>query len=145
MSEKFPSEALRIMDERFGCDSLIALATSVNGMPYVRAVNSFYTDGSFYVVTYALSSKIQQIADNPTVAICGDWFTGHGVGENIGHILAPENENIADKLRTVFAEWYGNGHVNEADPNTCILRIRMTHGILMSHGTRYEIDFTTAA
>lgn len=144
MNTGFPAEARRIMDERFGCDALIALATTVNGTPYVRAVNSYYEDGSFYIVTYALSSKMRQIAENPTVAICGEWFTGHGVGENMGHILAPEHADLADKLRTVFAEWYDNGHVDESDPNTCILRIRMTDGVLMLHGTRYDIDFTAA-
>ena len=49
---------------------------------------------------------------------------------------------IMSKLRTVFAEWYGNGHVDEEDPNTCLLRIRLTTGILYHHGTRYDIDFT---
>ena len=54
----------------------------------------------------------------------------------------PGNEDLADKLRTVFAEWYDNGHTNEEDENTIILRIRLTDGILFHHGTRYEIDFS---
>lgn len=41
-----------------------------------------------------------------------------------------------------FASWYDNGHINEEDPNTCILCIKLTDGILFSHGKRYEIDFT---
>ena len=60
----------------------------------------------------------------------------------MGHILAPENADLADKLRTAFAEWYDNGHSDESDPNTIILRIRLTSGVLFSHGTRYDIDFT---
>ena len=131
-----------ILDRRFGCDSLIALATADGGVPSVRTVNAYYEDGSFYVVTYALSNKMLQIGRNPAVAICGEWFTAHGVGESLGHILAPENAGLADKLRAAFAEWYGNGHVNESDPNTCILRIRLTDGVLFSDGTRYDIDFT---
>lgn len=142
MSEKFPKEAQDIMNERFGCDSLIALATIDADVPSVRAVNSYYEDGAFYVITYALSNKMQQIAKNPKVAICGEWFTAHGIGENLGHILDKKNEEIASKMRVVFAEWYGNGHTNEKDPNTCILCIHLTDGVLMSHGTRYDIDFT---
>lgn len=142
MTEKFPLEAQKIMDERFGKDSLIALATVDGDTPAVRAVNSYYEEGAFYVITYAKSNKMKQIAKNPKVAICGDWFTGHGIGENLGHILDEKNAEIADKLRKAFAQWYGNGHTNEADPNTCILRIRLTDGVLMSHGTRYTIDFT---
>ncbi len=129
------------MDQRFGHDNLIALATLSGDTPSVRTVNAYYEDGCFYTVTHALSGKMQQIGINPKVAICGDWFTAHGFGENMGHILLPENADMADKLRTVFAEWYSNGHTNEADPNTIILRIRLTDGVLFWHGTRYEIDF----
>ena len=136
MAEKFPIEARKIMDERFTCDSLIALATVENGAPYVRAVNSYYEDGCFYVVTHAKSNKMKQIEANPAVSICGDWFTAQGMGENLGHVLLPENADMMDKLRTVFAEWYDNGHVNEADANTILLRIRLNRGVLLSNGTR---------
>lgn len=131
-----------IMKERFGKDSLIALATVEEGIPSVRTVNTVYIDGAFYVVTYALSGKIRQISKNPTVAVCGDWFTAHGVGENLGHVLLERNQGIMGKLRTAFAAWYGNGHTNEEDPNTCLLKIRLTDGVLFSHGTRYDIDFS---
>ncbi len=131
-----------IMQERFGHDNLIALATVDGFSPAVRTVNAYYEDGSFYVVTYALSGKMQQIRANPQVAICADWFTARGVGENLGHILLKENAELAGKLRTAFSEWYGNGHINEEDVNTIILRVRLTNGVLFHHGTRYEINFT---
>lgn len=130
-----------ILQERFGKDSLIALATVDGGIPAVRTVNTVYIDGAFYVVTYALSGKMKQIAKNPAVAICGDWFTAHGVGENLGHVLLEENQGIMETLREAFAAWYHNGHTNEADPNTCLLKIRLTDGVLFSHGTRYDIEF----
>lgn len=142
MNEKFPLAAQRIMNDRFNKDSLIALATVDGNTPHVRAVNSYYEDGCFYTITYALSNKMKQIALNPTVAICGDWFTGHGIGDNLGWIRDEKNNDIANKLRAAFAAWYDNGHTNEADVNTVILRIRMTDGVLLHHGTRFEIDFT---
>ena len=132
----------QILTNRFGKDSLIALATVENGIPHVRTVDAVYRDGAFYVVTYALSGKMQQIAKNPTVAISGEWFTAHGIGENLGHVLLPENGAIMDILRAAFAAWYDNGHTNEADPNTCLLKIKLTDAVLFSNGTRYEIDFT---
>ena len=131
-----------ILTERFGKDSLIALATVEDGIPHVRTVDAVYLDGAFYVVTHSLSGKMQQIAKNPTVAISGEWFTAHGTGENLGHVLLPENKKIMDILRAAFAAWYDNGHTNEADPNTCLLRITLTDGVLFSDGIRYEIDFT---
>ena len=131
-----------ILSDRFGKDSLIALATVEDGIPHVRIVDAVYIDGAFYVVTYSLSGKMQQIAKNPTVAISGEWFTAHGVGENLGHVLLSENKEIMDILHAAFAEWYDNGHTNEADPNTCLLKISLTDGVLFSDGTRYDIDFT---
>lgn len=139
---KLNAEITAILNQRFGKDSLIALATVDGDSPAVRTIDAYYENGSFYSVTYALSGKMQQIAVNPKVAICGDWFTAHGIGENMGHILLPENTTLADKLRTAFAAWYSNGHINEADENTIILRIRLTDGVLFNQGTRYEIDFT---
>ena len=137
----FAPEAQAIMNERFGRDRLIALATAVDGMPYVRTVNAYYENGAFYVITYAQSSKMKQIDQNPTVAISGDWFTAHGTAENIGWICKPANKALADRLTAAFADWINNGHTNFVDPNTIILRIRLTHGVLFSHGTRYDIDF----
>lgn len=141
MEEKLTRETAEIMDERFGCDTLLSLATVEDGIPSVRIVNSFYEEGAFYIVTYALSNKMRQIEKNPTVAVCGEWFTAHGIGENLGHVRAEKNEEIMSKLRAVFSEWYDNGHTNEEDPNTCLLRIRLTDGVLFHHGTRYDIDF----
>ena len=137
----FPEEAQNIMNERFGKDVLIALATVDGDLPAVRAVNAYYTDGASYVVTHALSNKMKQLEKNPNIAICGDWFTARGVGENQGHVLAPENAAVMEMLRTVFSAWYTNGHVNEADPGTCLLRIRLETGVLFDHGTRYDLEF----
>lgn len=139
---KINAEVAAIMDERFGHDNLIALATVDGDSPAVRTVNAYYEDGAFYTITYALSGKMQQIGRNPKVAICGDWFTARGTAHSMGHILLPENADLADKLRTAFAEWYDNGHTNENDPNTIILRIRLTEGVLFHHGARYDIAFT---
>lgn len=135
-------EAMQIMTERFGKDSLISVATVDEGRPYVRTVDAYYADGAFYVVTYTLSNKMRQIARHPEVAVCGDWFTGHGTGENLGHVLKAEHAALMEKIRAAFAAWYTGGHVDEADPNTCLLRIQMTDGLLLKEGVSYPIDFT---
>lgn len=135
------AEIAKILTERFGHDNLIALATLDGDSPAVRTVNAYFEDGAFYTVTYARSGKMQQISDNPKVAICGEWFTARGIGENMGHILNPENAAMADILRATFSVWYSNGHIHEEDPNTIILRIRLTDGVLFHQGNRYEIDF----
>ena len=137
---KYP-EAEKILIERFGKDTLISLATLDGKRPAVRIVNSCYEDGAFYTVTSARSGKMKQIKKNPEVALCAEWFTAWGVGENLGHVREAGNAAIMAKLREAFAEWYDNGHINEANPHTCLLRVRLAEGVLMSHGTKYEIDF----
>lgn len=139
---KLSADAEKIMLERFGKDSIIALATTVDNKPYVRNVNSFYENGSFYVLTYGLSNKMKQIQKNPIVAIAGDWFTANGKGINLGYFGQKENKEVADKMKVAFSEWINNGHNNFEDENTCILQIELTDGVLLSHGTRYDIDFT---
>lgn len=140
--EKLTEAAEKILLERFDKDSVIALATTANDRPYVRSVNAFYDDGAFYVLTYALSNKMKQIVVNPHVAISGEWFTANGMGVQLGYFGKAENAPIAEKMKTVFAEWIDNGHNNFEDENTCILKIELTDGVLFSHGTRYDIDFT---
>ena len=140
--EKLTRKAEEIMAERFGKDNIIALATTENNIPYVRSVNAFYEDKAFYVITYGISNKMKQIEKNPVVAIAGEWFTAHGKGINLGYFGKNENAGIAEKLRVAFAEWIDNGHNDFSDENTCILCIKLTDGLLLSHGTRYDIDFT---
>ena len=142
MSEKFSAAAKEAMTERFGHDTCISLVTVDGSTPWVRTVNSYYENGAFYVVTYALSNKMRHIEKNPAVVICGDWFSAHGTGENLGYILDEKNAELAAKLRAAFASWYNNGDTNESDPNTCILCIHLKNGILHSGGKKYDIDFT---
>ncbi|MEG0366863.1 MAG: pyridoxamine 5'-phosphate oxidase family protein [Coprobacillus sp.] len=137
--KKFAQQIEEIMKERFGKDTILALATIDNEKPYVRSVNAYYEDGAFYVITYALSNKMKQIEKNPIVAISGEWFTAHGKGINLGYYKKRENQEIAEKLNVVFAEWIGNGHNDFDDENTIILCIELTDGVLLSHGTRYEL------
>ena len=134
-------EAETIMEERFGGDTVIALATSENDLPSVRYVNTFYEDGAFYVLTYALSNKMKQLRTNPSAAIAAEWFTANAVGENLGFFSRKENEEIARKMKVRFREWIDNGHSDLTDENTVILKLRLTNGVLFSHGTRYDLLF----
>ena len=136
--KKLGEGAEKIMIERFGKDTVIALATVENEIPYVRYVNAYYEKGAFYIITYALSSKMKHMESNPVIAIAGEWFTAHGRGRNLGWFGKEENHEIAGRLKKVFSEWIGNGHNNFDDGNTVILCVELTDGLLLSHGTRYE-------
>ena len=131
-------EAKKTMKERFGKDAVMALATMENGMPSVRYVNAYYEDGAFYIITNARSGKMRQIKKEPRVALAGEWFTAHGMGIDLGYFGKEENRGVAEKLKQVFSQWIDNGHNDLGDENTIILCVKLTDGILLSHGTRYK-------
>ena len=134
--------AMNIMAERFGKDSLIAIATSDGERLYNRIVDAYYENGAFFISTNALSNKMKQIEVNSEVAVCAvDWFSGHGTGKNLGWVLEPQNEEIRSKLREAFV-WYDDAN-DEQDKNCSILEIRLTDGMLIKdhHAVRYQIDF----
>lgn len=133
-------QAEKIMAERFGKDTVIAMATVNDGVPYVRYVNAYYESGSFYTITYALSNKMKHIEKDPIVGIAGEWFTAHGKGCNLGYFGNPENAAIAEKLRIAFADWIDNGHNDFSDKNTIILRVELSDAVLLSSGKRYEFS-----
>lgn len=145
-------EAMKLLDEKLGNkDGLISLSTIAlepgtdgKSRPAARIVDAYYEDGAFYTVTYATSYKMRQIAKNPEVAICiiVDGFTADGIGENLGWVCDEKNVEMMTKLRTIFAEWYNEAN-NDEDPNTCLLRIRLTKGLWNDphQGIRKEIDF----
>ena len=92
--KKMSEEAEKIMIERFGKDTVIALATVENGVPYVRYVNAYYDNGAFYIITYALSDKMKHMENDPVIAIAGEWFTAHGRGIDLGCFGKEENHKI---------------------------------------------------
>ncbi len=135
--------AMAIMNERFGKDNLIAVATTDGERLYNRVVDAYFCDGAFYISTNALSNKVKQAEAHPQVAVCAiDWFSGHGVGRNRGWVLDESNADIRAKIREAFV-WYDEVN-NEQDPNCCFLEIRLTDGMLIKdhHAIRYQIDFT---
>ncbi len=146
-------EGIKLIEERCGNgkDNLISLSTiamepNADGKPrpYIRDVNAYYEDGVFYVTTWAKSTKMQQIAKNNEVAfsVYSQWFSGNGIGENLGWVLDPNNAEIRIKLRKAFAEWYD--FANKEQDETCvILAIRITRAtVIKDHGmVRYNMDF----
>lgn len=145
-------EAMKLLDKQAGNkDGLILLSTIAleagadgKSRPAARIVDAYYEDGAFYTVTNATSNKMQQIAQNPAVAVCiiVENFTADGIGENLGWVCDEKNTEMMTKLRAIFAEWYDEAN-NDEDRNTCLLRVRLTKGLWNDahKGIRNEIDF----
>lgn len=145
-------EGQTLLEEKFGNDkdNLISLATIArncgeNGLPrpMVRDVDAYYENGVFYVSTHESSNKIQQIKENPevSIAVCGEWFTANGIGENLGWVLDPKKAELRKKIRKAFV-WYDEVN-DEADQGCCFLAIWLTKGTLnINHWEKlYHFDF----
>lgn len=135
-------KSLKVLEDLFAKDYQFALATCDDNTPSVRFVDTFYDNGSFYVVTHNTSLKILEIELNEKVALCNNCYRFNGVAHNIGHPLKEENKKIREKLIKVFEPWYF-AHNNEQDKNLCYLKIDLNHGFFYKDGIGYDVDFIT--
>ncbi len=142
MNKEKLQKDIEMLNERFGKDTLLSLATIDCDRPTVRIVDAYFEDGSFYTIVDAKSEKMRQIEQNPIVGVCSnDYFSAHGIATNLGHIYSAQNLELAKKLKIVFAKWWDNGHSNYNDINTVILQIKLTDAVFFDFNTRYVIDF----
>jgi general stress protein 26 len=133
------SEALDIMAELYEKDTAMVLATVDGNRPNMRMVNTYYKNGMFYIMTYALSNKIKDIKDNKNVALNHYSFVAHGYGENIGHPLDEKNEKIKEELKKAFMIY--DIHINENDDNVCILKIILEDALVFNSNYKYNINY----
>ncbi|WMJ23866.1 pyridoxamine 5'-phosphate oxidase family protein [Paludicola sp. MB14-C6] len=134
------NDSLIAMQELYGHDIPMSLATVSDGKPNARVVNVYYKDKSFYITSYALTNKVKEIIVNPNVALNHNLFVAHGTAVNIGNPLENSNKGIRDELKEVFSAFY-NKHVNEQDPYTCIIKIELEDALVFANNFKYCIDF----
>lgn len=147
-------KAMKLLDELCGNgkEEVIGLATislspnaEGNPRPAVRMVCAYYEDGVFYVSTDARKNKMLQIKKNNEVAVCGfGWYTFQGKAENLGWVKDEKNAEIRAKFKEIF-DWFDEDG-DEDNPNSIVLRITLTEGVIIDHGEKYgekkyEIDF----
>lgn len=134
-------KAKEVLTELFAKDCQFALATVKDNVPSLRYVDTFYDDGAFYVVTYGKSNKVEQLSENPSVALCDIRLVRFsGRAYNIGHPLEPKNAELREKLIKVFEPWYF-AHNNENDENMCYVKIELETGFFYMDKTGYWVDF----
>lgn len=134
------NKSIKVMNELFAKDYQFALATSVNNIPSVRFVDTFFDNGSFYIVTYGKSKKVKDIEANPNVSLSNKQYRFHGMAYNIGHPLESHNAEIREKILVAFEPWYFE-HNNEDDENMCYIKIELSSGFFYKDGTGFNVDF----
>ena len=132
--------AISVMKEMFSKDYNFALATTKDDIPTVRFVDTYYYEGSFYIVTYSHMTKVKQIEANTNVELCNRLYRFSGKAFNIGHPLKPENKEIRDLLIKVFEPWYF-AHNDENDERMCYIKIDIESGFYYKDKVGYQVDF----
>lgn len=134
-------QAEALLTQRFGEEKLLALATAENNIPTVRQVNACYVDGAFYTLTARDSSKLRQIAQNPAIALSGFWFSGQGLGKDLGWAYAPENAALAQRLLPAFERWLAEESIDLPKEAVHLLQLRLTQGRILDGGQAYPFSF----
>lgn len=133
-------EAAAVLKDLYGHDVPMPLATINGKKANIRVIDVYYKDAAFYATTYGLSNKMKEIAKNPNVALNHNLFVAHGQGENAGNPLENHNKDLREELKQIFFSFYDK-HVDEEDPNTCILKIALEDALLFANDYKYFIDF----
>lgn len=134
-------KSLAALNELFGKDCCFVLATSNGNCPSQRVVDTYCSEGIFWIVTHALSNKVKDIKVNPNVSLCNNFHIFRGKAYYAGHPLAAENKEIRQKLIHEFEPWYF-AHNNEEDENMCYVKIELEEGFFHKDGTGYKVSFT---
>ncbi len=129
-----------IMKPLFAKDCTFYLATAKNNRPSIRVVDTYYENGSFWIVTYGKSRKVDEILHNPRVALCNNFHRFSGRAYHADHPLQKENQAIRELLTDAFKPWYFL-HNDESDEAMCYIRIELESGFCHDNGTGYEINF----
>lgn len=130
------------LQKQLGQDEVVALATCGRDGVNVRSVNGYYEGGCVYVVTHESTHKMRDIAENPDAALCKGLLCAKGTGVNLGNPLRQENLPLRQTLREIFVKFYSR-HVNESDPQTCILQVRLKTAAVFTGDTKYLLEFET--
>lgn len=139
MKDNF-DKALDILTNTFGKDMTLPLATSTEGVPTIRYVDTYFFKDSFYIVTHRDSLKMKQIIQNENVSLCYRLHNFSGKAIDRGHPLLENNKEIRDILIKEFSTWYFQ-HNNEEDPKMCYLEIKLSKAFTYDNGLGYKIDF----
>ena len=132
-------EAVAAMKQLYSKDIPMSLATVRGGKPNARFVDLYFDGASSYLVTTRTSQKCEEIKENPMVALNYQLFVAHGVAYDIGSPL--NHPELREVLRKEFAPWYAK-HVDENNPDTCIIKIALTDAIVFLNGMKYKVDFS---
>jgi len=135
------SGIIDIIKEKYQYDTILLVATSNNNVPSVRSVDTFYYEGSFWVVTDLRCNYVNEIIKNKNVMISdGGHNRFWSKAEVVGHPLEEKNKSIRNVYMKVFNQWYKEVNNEDLD-SVCYIKITPYKGYIHKDKIGYTFDF----
>ena len=134
------SGILDILNERYSSDNVLLIATAKDNVPSVRCVDSFYYEGSFWIVTDLNCNYVKEIQNNEYVMISdGGHNRFWSKAIIVGHPLDKNNQSIRDVFLNVFNQWYKEVN-NEKIDSVCYVKVTPYKGYLHKDKKGYTFN-----
>ncbi len=134
------SGILDILNERYYSDNVLLIATAKDNVPSVRCVDSFYYEGSFWIVTDLNCNYVKEIQNNEYVMISdGGHNRFWSKAIIVGHPLDKNNQSIRDVFLNVFNQWYKEVN-NEKIDSVCYVKVTPYKGYLHKDKKGYTFN-----
>lgn len=131
-----------ILEERYSQDTILLIATAKDHVPSVRSVDSFYYDGSFWIVTDTGCNYVKEIQSNENVMISDGGHNRFWCRASVmGHPLEEKNKTIREVYLKVFKHWYKEVN-NEELPSVCYIKVTPYRGYIHKNKIGYTFDMT---
>ncbi len=134
------SPVTEILKEKYSEDTILLIATANENVPTVRSVDSFYYEGSFWIVTDLSCNYVKEIQSNKHAMIsdgghnrfwCNAEVTGHPLDEN--------NKSIREVFMRVFSNWYKEVN-NEDRKSVCYVKVTPYKGYIHKDKVGYSFN-----
>jgi predicted PolB exonuclease-like 3'-5' exonuclease len=72
------------------------------------------------------------------VAICGEWFNGHGTALHLGKITDQKNHEIVKKVQNSFENWMNDGKIDSFNQEVVLMCVKLSKATLYNDGKRFD-------
>lgn len=134
------SGIIEILKERYSEDTVLIIATAKDNVPSVRCVDTFYYEGSFWIVTDTRANYVQEIQSNGNTMISDAAHNRFWCkADVVGHPLEEKNLEIRDVYKKVFHNWYEEVN-NEQLDTTCFIKVTPYKGYIHKDKLGYSFN-----
>lgn len=129
-----------ILKERYSEDTVLLIATAKDNVPSVRCVDTFYYNGSFWIVTNLSCNYVKEIQCNEHAMISDAGHNRFWCKALVaGHPLDDKNKSIREIFMKVFHHWYKEVNNEELD-SVCYIKVTPYKGYIHKDKLGYSFN-----